>query len=166
MAGQQSSFPASAQGRWTSSSHHQAPPEPAGHGALQLHRGLSEQPTSELGTGPTKHHREPGEVIGESGERWRLHFWNNTLVCMMDVHKSFGHTVSTKQHIFFWLTLHSGTFDLTIPFLPLLFVFSMIIFMTIYRQLWALQGWLHSGAVPDLRRTGMTAKRNRVCPEI
>lgn len=76
MAGQQSSSPASAQGRWTSSLRRQAPPEPAGHGALQRHPGLSEPPTSELGTGPTKHHREPGEV---TGERWRLHCYTVTL---------------------------------------------------------------------------------------
>lgn len=55
-AGQQSSSPASAQGRRTSSLHQKAPPEPAGHGALQRHPGLSEPPTLGLGTGPTKRH--------------------------------------------------------------------------------------------------------------
>lgn len=60
-ATRQSSSPASAQGRWTFSWRHRALPKPAGHGAQWRHPDPSEPPTSELGRGPTKPHRGPGE---------------------------------------------------------------------------------------------------------
>lgn len=75
MVERQSFSPASAQGRWTSSLHHRAPPEPAGHAAPQRHPGPSELPILEPGTDPTEHHWEPREVVAE--RQW-LHCWNNT----------------------------------------------------------------------------------------
>lgn len=95
-AGRQSSSPASAQGRWTSSLCHRVPPEPAGHAAPQCHLGQSEQPTSEPGTCPTEHHWEPGEVMTERGfkqhcrplmDHWILSLVApcSSLTCFLDI---------------------------------------------------------------------------------
>lgn len=55
----------SAEGRWTSSWHHPAPPEQVERGVRPPHLDPTAPPTSEPDTAPIKHPQEPEKTEGE-----------------------------------------------------------------------------------------------------
>lgn len=86
MATQQSSSPASVQGRWTFSLHHPALPEPAGHGGQWHDPDRSERPIWEPCTGLTKPHWEPGKQRDNVFFRFKFTDFQNVLHRQLVLH--------------------------------------------------------------------------------